>query len=120
MIVMQKIIVPEYQDQPFFNFQNIHHIIINYTLHVIQGTQTCNSLRSPLNCSLSEHILNRCYSSSITLCCKQNLHKRDKCNFHSRTMHVYIIKFYYQLMNKRIALKGVLKFTLKQLRHVLV
>jgi len=25
--------------------------------------------------------------------------------------------FYYQLMHKRIALKGVLKFTLKQLQH---
>jgi hypothetical protein len=29
-----------------------------------------------------------------------------------------ISKFYYQLMHKRIALKGVLKFTLKQLQHV--
>jgi len=29
-------------------------------------------------------------------------------------------EFYYQLMHKRIALKGVLKFTLKQLQHVLV
>jgi len=29
-------------------------------------------------------------------------------------------KFYYQLVHKRIALKGVLKFTLKQLRHVSV
>jgi hypothetical protein len=29
-------------------------------------------------------------------------------------------KFYYQLIHKRIALKGVLKFTLKQLQHVSV
>ena len=29
-------------------------------------------------------------------------------------------KFYHQLMHKGIALKGVLKFTLKQLQHVLV
>ena len=29
-------------------------------------------------------------------------------------------KFYYQLMHQRIALKGVLKFTLKQLQHVSV
>jgi hypothetical protein len=29
-------------------------------------------------------------------------------------------KFYYQLMHKRTALKGVLKFTLKQLQHVSV
>jgi hypothetical protein len=29
-------------------------------------------------------------------------------------------KFYYQLMHKRIALKGVLKFTLKRLQHVSV
>jgi len=29
-------------------------------------------------------------------------------------------KFYYQLMYKRIALNGVLKFTLKQLQHVSV
>jgi len=28
--------------------------------------------------------------------------------------------FYHQLMHKRIALKGVLKFTLKQFRHVSV
>jgi len=28
--------------------------------------------------------------------------------------------FYYQLMHKRISLKGILKFTLKQLQHVLV
>ena len=29
-------------------------------------------------------------------------------------------KFFHQLMHKRIALKGVLKFTLKQLQHVSV
>jgi hypothetical protein len=29
-------------------------------------------------------------------------------------------KFYYQLIHKRIALKGVLKFTLKQLQRVSV
>jgi hypothetical protein len=29
-------------------------------------------------------------------------------------------KFYYQLMHKRIALKGVLQFTLKQFQHVVV
>ena len=29
-------------------------------------------------------------------------------------------KFYYQLMHKRVVLKGVLKFTLKQLQHVSV
>ena len=29
-------------------------------------------------------------------------------------------KFYYQLMHKRDALKGVLKFTLKQFQHVSV
>jgi len=29
-------------------------------------------------------------------------------------------QFYYQLMHKSIALKGVLKFTLKQLQHVSV
>jgi len=35
-------------------------------------------------------------------------------------LNTYLIlsKFYYQLMHKRIALKGVLKFTLKQLQHV--
>jgi hypothetical protein len=31
-----------------------------------------------------------------------------------------LLKFYYKLMHKRIALKGVLKFTLKQLQHVSV
>jgi len=29
-----------------------------------------------------------------------------------------LCKFYHQLMHKRTALKGVLKFTLKQLQHV--
>jgi len=33
---------------------------------------------------------------------------------------VDLSKFYYQLMRKGIALKGVLKFTVKQLRHVSV
>jgi len=33
---------------------------------------------------------------------------------------VILSKFFHQLMYKRIALKGVLKFTLKQLQHVLV
>ena len=40
-------------------------------------------------------------------------------NFHSRTVHLDIIKvffFFHQLMHKRIALKGVLKFTLEQLQ----
>jgi hypothetical protein len=32
----------------------------------------------------------------------------------------YISKFYYQLMHKIIALKEILKFTLKQLQHVSV
>ena len=42
-------------------------------------------------------------------------------NFHSRMVHLDIIKvFIYQLMHKRIALKGVLKFTLQQLQHVSV
>ena len=31
-----------------------------------------------------------------------------------------LLKFYHQQMHKRIALKGVLKFTLKQLQHVSV
>ena len=36
-------------------------------------------------------------------------------------MHLAIIKvFYYQLMHKRIAFKGVLTFTLKQLQNVSV
>jgi hypothetical protein len=38
------------------------------------------------------------------------------CNFifHSGTVHLNIIKvFIYQLMHKRIVLKGILKFTLK-------
>jgi len=41
-------------------------------------------------------------------------------NFHSRTMHLDIIKvfFMYQLIHKKIALNEILKFTLKQLRHV--
>jgi hypothetical protein len=39
-------------------------------------------------------------------------------NFHSRTVHLDIIKvFFHQLMQKRIAIKGVLKFTLKQLQE---
>jgi hypothetical protein len=33
---------------------------------------------------------------------------------------VILSKFFYQLMHKRIALKGILKFTLKQLRQVSV
>jgi hypothetical protein len=39
-----------------------------------------------------------------------------------RVLHAQrsLSKFYYQLMHKRIALKGVLKFTLKQLQHVSV
>jgi len=42
-------------------------------------------------------------------------------NFHSRFVHLEIIKvFFHQLMHKRITLKGVLKFTLKQLQHVSV
>jgi hypothetical protein len=41
--------------------------------------------------------------------------------FHSRTVHLNIVKFFiYRLMHKRIDLKGVLKFTLKMLRHVSV
>ena len=42
-------------------------------------------------------------------------------NFRICTVHPAIIRvFYYQLMHKRIVLKGVLKFTLKlqQLQHV--
>jgi len=35
-------------------------------------------------------------------------------------MNLFLAKFYHQLMDKRIALKAVLKFTLKQLRHVSV
>jgi len=30
------------------------------------------------------------------------------------------LQFYHQLMQKRIALKGILKFTLQQIQHVLV
>ena len=43
-------------------------------------------------------------------------------NFHSHTVRLDIIKVFpfHQLMNKRIALKRILKFTLKQLRHVSV
>jgi hypothetical protein len=33
---------------------------------------------------------------------------------------VTLSEFYHQLMHKRTALKGVLKFTLKQLQHVSV
>ena len=41
--------------------------------------------------------------------------------FHSRTVRLDIIKvFIHQLRHKKIALKGVLKFTLKQLQHVSV
>jgi hypothetical protein len=36
-----------------------------------------------------------------------------------RNKHLFS-NFYYQLMHKRPALKGVLKFTLKQLQHVSV
>jgi len=42
-------------------------------------------------------------------------------NFQSRTVHFNIIKcFLYQLMHEGIGLKEILKFTLKQLRHVSV
>jgi hypothetical protein len=43
-------------------------------------------------------------------------------NFQSRTVHLDIIKFFfiYQLTHKRIALKRILQFTLKQLLHVSV
>jgi hypothetical protein len=41
-------------------------------------------------------------------------------SFHSRTGHFDITKFYHQLIQKRIALQGLLKFTLKQLQHVSV
>jgi hypothetical protein len=41
--------------------------------------------------------------------------------FHSRTVHLDIIKvFIYQLLHKRVALKRILKFTLKQLLYVSV
>jgi hypothetical protein len=35
-------------------------------------------------------------------------------------MEYLLSKFYYQLMHKRTALRGELKFTLKQLQHVTV
>ena len=42
-------------------------------------------------------------------------------NFHSCTMHLDTIKvFIHQPMHERIALKRILKFTLKQLLHVSV
>jgi hypothetical protein len=41
-------------------------------------------------------------------------------NFHSRAVHLDIIKVLLPLMHRRIALKGLLKCTLKQLRHVSV
>jgi hypothetical protein len=48
-----------------------------------------------------------------------------RCNHHYQGEHylsllmlqLILLKFYYQLMYKRIHLKGVLKFTLKQLQH---
>jgi len=42
--------------------------------------------------------------------------------FRCLTVHLDIIKvfFIYKLMHKRIALKKILKFTLKQLRHISV
>jgi len=47
--------------------------------------------------------------------------QRSYLKFHSLFDGKYIvfnIKVFYQLMHKRIALKGVLIFTLKQLQHV--
>ena len=43
-------------------------------------------------------------------------------NFHIRTVHLDVIGdlFIYQLMHKKFALKGILKFTLKQLQQVSV
>jgi hypothetical protein len=42
------------------------------------------------------------------------------CRHRDETLNMALSKFYYQLMYKRIALKGVLKSTLKQLQHVSV
>jgi hypothetical protein len=38
-----------------------------------------------------------------------------KTKYFKLTTVLYVSKFYHQLIHKRIALKGVLKFTLKQL-----
>ena len=47
--------------------------------------------------------------------------KGEKCNFHSHNVHLDIIGvFIYQLMHKSFALKEILIFTLKMLRHVWV
>ena len=47
--------------------------------------------------------------------------KHSTDNFHIRTMHLDIIKVFYSPTNAQvIVLKTILKFTLKQLRHVSV
>jgi hypothetical protein len=48
-------------------------------------------------------------------------HKQAFQFFHSLTVHLDISQFFiYQLMHKKIALKRILTFTLKQLLHVSV
>jgi hypothetical protein len=60
-------------------------------------------------------------NSNITYFTNLLWKKLTPFNFHSCTVLLDIIKvFYLPLMHKRIALKRILKFTLKQLLHVSV
>ena len=76
-----------------------------------KGQHATSRPPKPLSMMLTELKIN----NGITL-------QRDLCSFfHSRTVHLDIISvFIYQLTHKRVALKIMLRFTLKQLRHVSV